>query len=409
MLYSITFLVFSHYQSIENDFQIKNKIIEESNKAVIQATEELKSEGRFLNKVVNNLPALIGYWDQSLNNKLSNQKYSEYFKKSPSEIYGKHISEILPAHVYQENLPYLNRALQGEEIEFERKLDHIDGSIKTVISKYIPDFHDGEVIGFFVIVIDISNIKTLEEENREKQAMLFAKSKLSSLGEMSSGIAHEINNPLAIISGKSQKLVKQLSSLGIPSAEKDSLILNAKSIIDTSNRIAAIIKGLRSFSRDSENDPFEPNQLASIVNSTLDLSKEKLMDLNINVELIIDDESITINGSAVQLSQVVMNLISNALYAIADSNNKWIKIQITKNNTHGMVRIIDNGLGISHDIINKLMNPFFTTKPEGKGTGLGLSISKSIIEKHKGSLEYQLYEGHTSFVIMIPLAKNIEN
>lgn len=407
-LMALTFIFYNYIKSIKVELDHQNRLRASSEEAVQIATDELNYKTHFLQDVIDNLPALIGYWDKDLKNKLSNNLYSEYFNKKPSEIYGQHISDVLTQNVYEGNLVYIKKALQGEKTEFERDLVNKYGETKTVLARYIPDIENNEVQGFYVIVIDITQIKKLEQEKRENQAQLFAKSKLSSLGEMSSGIAHEINNPLSIISGRSQRLKKIVSQLKISDIERESMHSGLESIVVTTERIASIIKGLRAFSRDTENDPYALLDFSDVINETLKLSNERLKDFEIKVEVSKGHEPLNVFGNQTQLSQVIMNLLSNAIDAIAENEDKWIKINLESENNLAIIRVIDSGHGIHHETLSKIMNPFFTTKPTGKGVGIGLSISKNIIEKHQGSLDYEFFQGHTSFIIKIPLALAIK-
>lgn len=173
------------------------------------STEFLRTKKNYdeLLRLLDNLPALIGYWDRDLNNRHSNKKYSEYFGKAPSEIKGRSIFDLLGPELYEKNKPHIEAALKGIEQTFEREIPLPGGvGVRQTIASYIPDIIDGVVQGFFVIVTDISQIKKLEEERREFKAKLVHASKMSSLGEMASGIAHEINNPLAIIKGRASQI-----------------------------------------------------------------------------------------------------------------------------------------------------------------------------------------------------------
>ena len=116
-------------------------------------------------------------------------------------------------------------------------------------------------------------------------------------------------------------------------------------------------------------------------------------------------KEIYVLGDAVRFSQVILNLLSNALDAVKNLNEKIVKILCSVENNTIVTRVIDSGLGIPDAIVDRMMTPFFTTKEVGSGTGLGLSISKGIMESMGGSLSYELYENHTSFVATMPLTK----
>ena len=399
-----SFLLYYYMESIDKERHFQQKLLNESQKAVQKATQELAEQKNFLRSVVDELPVIVGYWDKNLNNRLANKSYEKVFGKTTEEIYGKHISELLPESIYKNSIPYMLAALEGRTQEFENVVQK--GPTKeTIIIKYTPVIINDTVEGFTVVAVDISKIRKLEEENKEKQALLFSKSKLSLLGEMAGGIAHEINNPLAILRGKTEVVESLVAKIQIDSLDKNKILVNLDAVKKTIDRIASIIKGLRAFARDSDNEPFKAIDVRFLFSETIALSMEKLKAHSINLQIDNHEGSVLVHCNQTQIEQVLMNLISNSVDAISDMPSKWIRFIISKVDEYIEIRIIDSGFGIDAETEKKLMTPFFTTKEVGRGTGLGLSISKGIIENHKGTLHYELYSGHTSFVIKIPIYK----
>lgn len=242
--------------------------------------------------------------------------------------------------------------------------------------------------------------QTYENEIEKGKMQLIHSSKMAALGEMASGIAHEINNPVAIIVGLSERILRKIEKEEIP---KEKLIETFQRIQETALRITQIIRGLRSFSRSAENDPFVLESLSKIIGDTVSLCREKLNvhQIEFHVEKFIDVE---ISCRPAQIQQVLLNLIGNSIDAISESESKWIRITVdSQNDRHfHLLSIVDSGKGIDPTIVDKLMQPFFTTKEVGKGTGLGLSISKGIIEDHHGRLEYKANMQNTTFIILLP-------
>lgn len=242
--------------------------------------------------------------------------------------------------------------------------------------------------------------ETTRELNSKTQALVVS-AKMSALGEMASGIAHEINNPLAVIMGKAQLSIKQLSSEN-PQLEK--IKENQDRIVDVSKRIVKIIAGLKSFARDSSSDPMSFVSIKEIVEETLALCHERLIKDNVKFKF---ENKITeeyqMNGRSTEISQVILNLLGNAIDANEEKENKWITLTTELINQKMVIRLTDCGTGIPPSVVEKMMQPFFTTKEIGKGTGLGLSISKGIIETHGGVLYYDSSARNTTFVIELPL------
>lgn len=255
------------------------------------------------------------------------------------------------------------------------------------------------IIGNLEIVREEAERIAREKTNElEKQRMVaFHTAKMASLGEMAGGISHEINNPLAIIHGTSQML-QAFKDQATPQQIHDGLKLIEK----TSMRISKIITGLRTFSRSGENDPFAPESVATIVDQTLELCKEKLRANHI--KLIVDFiPNIKIDCRATQISQILLNLLNNSNDVVEDlPSERWIRLSFADHQTDIALAVSNSGPKIPEATRDKIFQPFFTTKDGQHGTGLGLSISLSIAESHHGRLFLDETKEFTSFVLVLP-------
>ncbi len=254
------------------------------------------------------------------------------------------------------------------------------------------------LIGFLSIAEDLTEQKNLISTIETQRVKMHAAAKMSLLGEMASGIAHEINTPLATIYGLAN-LLNEKNEGGTNTKEESRDKLHR--IETTTERIAKIVKGLRLFSRNSEGDSKEITSVDSIIESTVALCNEKMISECITLQTDID-KSLSVYAKEAELSQVLLNLVSNAADAICNEKNKWIKIESYQKETSVIIAVTDCGGGITKSVAERMMNPFFTTKEVGKGTGLGLSISKSIVESHEGTLEYDSSSLNTRFIITLP-------
>jgi two-component system NtrC family sensor kinase len=221
-------------------------------------------------------------------------------------------------------------------------------------------------------------------------------SRLVAVGEVASGIAHEINNPLTVINGQMLKLQRQLKNYPAdPNLEEP-----IEKIKLMSNRIVKIIKGLKLISRDGNSDPMTGFELNNMIEEIKLLTEMKIKSLNIDFTIHYQG-AVQVYGREVQISQVLVNLINNAVDAITHLEAKWIKLEINEKDGLIEFRITDSGSGINSETQEKIMTPFFTTKGVGKGTGLGLSISKGIINEHGGEFYYNAASSNTQFVFTL--------
>ena len=250
------------------------------------------------------------------------------------------------------------------------------------------------------ISLDVHQERMLQLETDANREKLLAKEKMSSLGEMAGGIAHEINNPLSIIVGKASQARRRFDSGDFDVAK---MSIDLGKIEATALRIAKIIKGLRTFSRNAENDPPEPVNLKQLLEDALELCSQRFRANGIDLRVdLASAEDLWSTGRPTQLTQVILNVLNNAHDAVEPLEEKWVEVKAESSGQAVVFTITDSGRGIPEHVLAKIMQPFFSTKEVGKGTGLGLSISKGIIEEHGGKLVYDPTSRNTCFRIELP-------
>ncbi|MCO4752885.1 MAG: GHKL domain-containing protein [Bacteriovoracaceae bacterium] len=240
------------------------------------------------------------------------------------------------------------------------------------------------------------------EELRARQVQLWHSAKLSSLGEMAAGIAHEINNPLSVLLAQNHFLEEYLKKRP-PEIEKALEMLKRSN--ETVLRISKIINGLRAISRDGESVDKKVASAQEVVVLAMDISCERFRNKGVEVTWHKTDKcwSCPVFVNNVQISQVLVNLLNNACDALEDIEEKWIKVECVVAREDVIIKVTDSGKGIDPKTQTKLFQPFFTTKELGKGTGLGLSVSKGIMEQHGGSIYLDNSSSNTCFVLKLPI------
>jgi two-component system NtrC family sensor kinase len=269
-----------------------------------------------------------------------------------------------------------------------------DGSeLKVLFSGTTVTGGKGEVMGFEGIIKDITQRKNMEQQ-------LLQADKLASLGQLSAGVAHEINNPLGLILGFTQLLLKG-ESKGQQQVE------DLKTIEKHTRNCKRIVEALLNFARRTETKraAVEINQT---IREVLTIMRHQLELEDLQIETSLDESLPPIQGDSEKLKQVFMNLILNARQAITGPGKITVSSSYLAPEQKVIIRIHDTGSGIEPEFINKVFDPFFTTKPTGQGTGLGLSLSYGIVKEHGGDLLVTSDPGKGStFSIVLPLGSSV--
>jgi PAS domain S-box-containing protein len=366
---------------------------------VSERTEELRNANELLEKVFSNVHVLIAYMDRDFNFIKVNRRYAEADGREPGFYCGKNHFDLFPnkenetifRSVVETGQPYFVQAKPFEDaLDSGRGITYWDWSLIPVKNE------DGMVSSLVLSLMDVTeNIRLYSDLIRSEQ--------LAYLGRLAAGVAHEVNNPINGIINYAQIIA---SKSGPGSREEDI----ARRIIVESDRIANIVSSLLSFARENKGERSSAT-LQEILSDSIALSGIMLKKDGIRLTLNVPDDLLVVVNKQ-QIEQVFLNIISNARYALNQKypdgdDNKILEISgesiIEDRVPYARIIFHDRGAGIPEGIINRLMNPFFSTKPDGEGTGLGLSISHGIVTDHNGRIRIESREGDfTRVVIDLP-------
>jgi len=263
-----------------------------------------------------------------------------------------------------------------------------DGKRVCLWTSGVPIFNeDGELLGYRGVDTDITERKLAEESKRTLEAQLRQSQKLESLGTLSSGVAHEINNPVNGIMNYAQLILDELG----PDHEVAEF---ATEIGKETERVSTIVRNLLAFAR-QEKQTHSPARMCDIVESTLSLIRTVMRHDQITLELEVSEDLPKFKCRSQQIQQIIMNLLTNARDALNEKYedfDKNKKVIITAcaldRNDHQWIRLTveDHGVGVAEDVRERMFDPFYTTKPRDEGTGLGMSISHGIVKDHGGEI-----------------------
>ncbi len=298
-----------------------------------------------------------------------------------------------------------------QDFEVEERIVLPDGGERTILTKKTPLLMADGSVTLIGVLRDITERRQMERQLDEQRTRQVAASRLASLGEMAGGMAHEINNPLAIISGYASRVRDLIDGLQVSNSNDDHKAKNraieiASRIEATTLRIATIVKGLKSIARDGSQDEKELVDAISVIDETLGLCVENFKNEGVTMETDLK-ANLPIMCRRVQISQVLLNLLTNAFFAVGlqDGGKKIIRITASRAGEVVQIAIEDSGPGVPQHAKEKIFEPFYTTKPVGKGTGLGLSIAASLVRDHGGTIFLDEESPRTRFVLNLPVAR----
>jgi PAS domain S-box-containing protein len=322
-----------------------------------------------------------------------------------SELYGIQFSEIVsPQYKDIVKMKFTEGLKTDETSTYEIGILAKDGTtIPMELNASSLTDNRGQSIGSIGVARDITRRHMEETKRQEMEMRALTQDKLASLGEIATGIAHEINQPLSYI-----KIILQstLSDVSKDQLDTEELTEDFQESIRQVGKISNIISHLRTFGR-SDVTSFGPVSLSAVVHDTLILMRERLRVKNISMDINLNDNFPMLYGNHIKLEQVFLNLIQNSMDALEEQGSGEISLSAEIENKQALISFSDTGEGVDSEFREKIFEPFFTTKEAEKGTGIGLSIVYGIIYEHQGTISIETQEEKgANFKIKLPVFKD---
>lgn len=371
-----------------------------------QAEDSLRASEAFLRSVTDLVPSRIAYVDREQRYRFVNGRYEEWLGCPREEIIGRHTKDVLGDSLDEMVRPHMQAVLSGREVRYELDVDVGEGAPRHLSIVYVPHFgKDGEILGFFASLDDVTERKRLEERLRQSQ-------KMEAVGALAGGIAHDFNNLLTVINGYSQLALEQLGP-------NNPLSKNIEEIAQAGARAASLTQQLLAFSRKQLLQP-KVLDLNALV-ASFEMMLRRLLEERIDLKIDLDPSLASIKADPVQVQQIMMNLVVNARDAMPDGGRLTIEtrnVRLDGADSGGpagvqpggyvMLAVSDTGRGMDAETQRRIFEPFFTTKAVGRGTGLGLSTTYGIVKQSGGHISVESEPGRgTKLKIYLPAVEEV--
>jgi PAS domain S-box-containing protein len=359
----------------------------------LEIKKRLHEEEEFVRRLVASFPDIIAVLDREGRFTFVSPRIEDVLGEPPQEYIGRFLGARAHADDRPKLLELFRKLMSGQDgyLHTEFRTMHADGNWRTLRASAGPLFDEaGKIAGVVASARDVTESKLSEQQ-------LMQKEKLTAMGQMMAGVAHELNNPLTAILGISDLLRER--------ATDDSMRRQVEIILNQARRAAAIIQNLLAFSRPATQGRTKL-KVEEVVQKALQLQQVALQQKNVSVEFPAPGDLPPIEGEVRLLTQVFSNLIVNAEQSISSVRDRGsLRISLARSEANVAITFTDDGAGIQPENIGKIFDPFFTTKRPGGGTGLGLTICLALVKEHGGSIEVQSSPAAgATFRVLLPVA-----
>ena len=360
----------------------------------ITAEKLLEGQERQLKTMLEDLPVPVVMLDADLTFVSASATWLAENGLSQSDVVGRRYAQVFPDADQRWTGIFAQGLAGGTLSNAEEAFENPDGALDWIRWSVRPWRRVNDEIGGIIVVQE--NI-SLERQQRSAQEQ---ESRLAALGLMAGAVGHEINTPLQVALLEAEEVLHELE---VGSFSVSSLEQSAEAIRGTISRINDIVTAMRNLSRDAQPEA-RPVRVRDLFDNVALLCLGRAKGQRTDLEFVEKTPGLSVLGHLDELGQVLLNLLNNAFDAVAERDERWVRVSAERSDTGIEFRCTDSGPGVAKEHSQRLMQPFFTTKPIGHGTGLGLSISHALARRVNGFLRYDPDAAHTTFVFGLPEA-----
>lgn len=292
---------------------------------------------------------------------------------------------------------------EGVSFAMDFAVQRADGEYHWMMCGGAGNVEKGEVVSVVGMLVDINQRKLSELMMQEQKRNDMHNNRIFNIGMLVSGVAHELNNPLTALQLGCEQLLLKRSLNKLDEATLDKVLAAQQ---DAVRRMDSIVSSLLQFSRKESGDQLRLIHVADLLRDVRNLTETQAAVANVQIDFAEVPDHIQLLCNPLELAQALINLITNAIQAIAGLTERWVKVQVHDDGTDIFIRVIDAGLTANLSDADKLFTPFYTTKEVGRGTGLGLGLSQSIVESHGGTLRHDKDSVNMTFIMTLPSSQD---